>query len=265
MTSTTGHLRIGGTDLEYRMSGPAPDATPTIVMLHEGLGSIGLWGDFPDRLAAATGLGIFAYSRAGYGTSSPAALPRPKTYLHTEACEVLPRVLDAIGLREGVLVGHSDGGSIAALHAGLVRDPRIRAASLIAPHFMIEDVTVAGVAEARQAYETGSLRQKLARWHRNVDNAFYGWNDAWLDPAFRSWDIQAALQTVTVPLQIVQGDRDAYATLRQLDIARERCTGPLDLQVMPGIGHIPQREAPERTTRIIVDFILASLSGADRA
>src|SRR5258708_23147367 len=136
--SPTGTLRIGSSDLEYRMIGPAPADAPTIVMLHEGLGSAALWGDFPDRLQAATGFSVFAYSRAGYGASSPVPLPRPLDYMHVEALEVLPKVLDAIGFRRGVLLGHSDGASIAAIYAGGVADHRIRALAMIAPHFVGE-------------------------------------------------------------------------------------------------------------------------------
>src|SRR5881275_2450621 len=133
--AASGTLRIGASDLEYRMIGPATDDAPTIVMLHEGLGSVGLWADFPDRLQAATGAGVFVYSRAGYGNSSPAALPRPLTFMHEEALKVLPRLLDAIGFRRGILAGHSDGASIAAIYTGSVEDHRVRGLVLIAPHF----------------------------------------------------------------------------------------------------------------------------------
>src|SRR3978361_1023297 len=159
----TGTLRIAAADLEYRMIGPAPADAPTIVMLHEGLGSAALWGDFPDKLQAATGAGVFVYSRAGYGASTPVKLPRPLDYMHVEALQVLPKVLDAIGFRRGLLLGHSDGASIAAIYAGGVQDHRIRALALIAPHFVVEDVSLESIAEAKAAYEEGTLRSKLAR------------------------------------------------------------------------------------------------------
>src|SRR5215471_8118661 len=184
--SPSGFLRVGAAELEYRMIGPAPSDAPTIVMLHEGLGSAALWGDFPDRLQAATGAGVLVYSRAGYGASSPATLPRPLDYMQIEALEVLPKLLDAIGFRRGILVGHSDGGSIAAVYAGGIADHRVRAIALLAPHFIVEDICVASIAEIKNAYETTDLRAKLARWHKDVDNAFYGWNGAWLDPGFRA-------------------------------------------------------------------------------
>src|SRR6266705_5072825 len=173
-----GMIELGAMRLEYRMIGPRPNAAPTIVMLHEGLGCVGLWGDFPDRLQAATGAGVFVYSRSGYGRSSPVKLPRPLTFMHEEAREVLPKVLDAIGFRRGLLVGHSDGASIDAIYAGSVQDHRVRGLVLMAPHFFTEEPGLAEIAQAKIAYETTGLRQKLARQHQNVDNAFRGWNDA---------------------------------------------------------------------------------------
>src|SRR3979490_3073499 len=160
----TGSLRIGASDLEYRMIGPAPDGAPTIVMLHEGLGSAALWGDFPDKLQAATGAGVFAYSRAGYGASTPAKLPRPLDYMHIEALDILPKLLDQIGFRRGLLLGHSDGASIAAIYAGAHQDHRLQGVAMIAPHFVVEDISVTSIAEIKTAYETAGLRAKLARW-----------------------------------------------------------------------------------------------------
>src|SRR5437762_10945648 len=175
----SGFLRIGAADLEYRMIGPAPEDAPTIVMLHEGLGSVGLWGDFPDRLQAATNASVFVYSRAGYGASTPVKLPRPVDYMHIEALEVLPKLLEQIGFRRGLLLGHSDGASIAAIYAGGVQDHRVQGIALMAPHFIVEDISVKSIAEIRTAYETTDLKAKLARWHKDVNNAFYGWNGAW--------------------------------------------------------------------------------------
>src|SRR6201987_167585 len=172
----TGLVSIGDSELEYRMIGPQPGEAPTILMLHEGLGSSALWGDFPDKLQAATGAGVFAYSRAGYGASTPVKLPRPLDYMHKEALEVLPKLLDAIGFRRGLLLGHSDGASIAAIYAGGVQDHRLGGVVLIAPHFIVEDISVTSIAEIRKTYETTDLKSKLQRWHGDVDNAFYGWN-----------------------------------------------------------------------------------------
>src|SRR5437879_11990015 len=162
----SGFLRIGTSDLEYRMIGPMPDAAPTIVMLHEGLGSAGLWGDFPEKLQAATGAGVFVYSRAGYGASTPAKLPRPLDYMHVEALEILPKLLDKIGFRRGLLLGHSDGASIAAIYAGPRQGPRVHGLALLAPHFIVEDISVASIAQIRNAYAPTNLKEKLAHWHK---------------------------------------------------------------------------------------------------
>jgi pimeloyl-ACP methyl ester carboxylesterase len=260
MTLTpSGFLHIDGSDLEYRRIGPAPEEAPTFVMLHEGLGSAALWGDFPERLQAATGAGIFVYSRAGYGASTPVRLPRPLDYMHREALDVLPKLLDAIGFRRGMLLGHSDGASIAAIYAGSVQDHRMRAIALMAPHFIVEDVSVNSIAEIRTAYETTNLRDKLSRWHRDVDNAFYGWNGAWLDPEFRDWDISEYLAYIRVPVAIIQGADDQYGTLRQVHVAQEECYCPVDVTVLAGTGHSPHREAPEATLDAIADFANAVL------
>src|ERR1700736_5735102 len=160
----SGFLNIGASDLEYRMIGPAPDDAPTIVMLHEGLGSAGLWGDFPDQLQVATGAGVFVYSRAGYGASTPVTLPRPLNYMHIEALDVLPDLLDQIGFRRGLLLGHSDGASIAAIYAGSAGDHRVRGVVMIAPHFIVEDVSVTSIAEIKEVYETTDRKTKLRRW-----------------------------------------------------------------------------------------------------
>jgi pimeloyl-ACP methyl ester carboxylesterase len=252
--NATGLLRIGASNLEYRLIGPAPDQAPTIVMLHEGLGSVGLWGDFPERLQAATGAGVFAYSRAGYGASTPAKLPRPLNYMQIEALEVLPKVLNAIGFRRGLLLGHSDGASIAAIYAGGVADHRVRGVAMIAPHFVVEDVSVNSIAEIKKTYETTDLKSKLKRWHKDVDNAFYGWNGAWLDPEFRNWDISEYLAYIRVPLLILQGADDRYGTLRQIEIAQQECYCPVDVEIVPNAGHQPHREAPEPTEKAITDF-----------
>jgi pimeloyl-ACP methyl ester carboxylesterase len=257
--SPTGFLTIGSAHLEYRMIGPAPDDAPTIVMLHEGLGSAGLWGDFPDKLQAATGAGVFVYSRAGYGNSTPAKLPRPLDYMHAEALDVLPKLLEKVGFRRGLLLGHSDGASIAAIYAGSHQDHRIEGLALIAPHFIVEDISVASIAEIKKTYETTNLKEKLSRWHKDVDNAFYGWNAAWLDPKFRNWDISEYLAYIRVPVAILQGVDDQYGTMRQVEIAQEECYCPVDVTVIPGAGHQPHREAPGATLDAISEFANAVL------
>jgi pimeloyl-ACP methyl ester carboxylesterase len=253
--SDSGFIDIGSQHLEFRMIGPRPDHAPTIVMLHEGLGCVGLWGDFPDKLQAATGAGVFVYSRAGYGQSSPVRLPRPLTYMHDEAREVLPRLLDAVGFKRGLLIGHSDGASIAAIYAGSHQDHRVGGLVLIAPHFFTEDPGIASIAEARMAYETGDLRARLSRWHADVDNAFHGWNGAWLDPDFRRWDITEYLAYIRVPVLIVQGEDDQYGTATQIEVASQECYCPVEVAMLKGAKHSPQREASEATLNAISDFV----------
>src|SRR6202140_3455995 len=255
----SGFLRVGAADLEYRMIGPAPADAPTIVMLHEGLGSASLWGDFPDRLQAATPAGVFVYSRAGYGASTKVALPRPLDYMHSEALGSLPKLLDRIRFRRGLLLGHSDGASIAAIYAGGVADHRVRGVAMIAPHFVVEDISVSSIAEIKTAYETLGLKAKLARWHRDVDNAFYGWNAAWLDPKFRGWDISEYLAYIRVPVAILQGADDQYGTIVQVEIAQEECYCPVDVTIIPGAGHSPHREAPGATLDAISEFAMRIL------
>jgi pimeloyl-ACP methyl ester carboxylesterase len=251
----SGFLSLGSQRLEYRMIGPRPERAPTLVLLHEGLGCVGLWGDFPDKLQKSTECGVFVYSRAGYGQSSPVKLPRPLTYMHDEARETLPQLLDAIGFKRGLLVGHSDGASIAAIYTGSHQDHRVGGLVLIAPHFFTEDPGIASIADARNAYETGDLRARLARWHADVDNAFKGWNGAWLDPEFRKWDITEYLAYIRVPILIVQGEDDQYGTVKQIETANQECYCPVEVALLPGGRHSPQRETPEPALKVIADFI----------
>jgi len=257
--SDSGFLDIGAQRLEYRFAGPRPDSAPTLVLLHEGLGSVGLWNDFPEKLSAATGTGVFVYSRAGYGKSSPVKLPRPLSYMHDEARETLPRLLDAIGFRRGLLVGHSDGASIAAVYAGSHQDHRVGGLVLIAPHFFTEDSGIASIVEAKKAYETGDLRARLSRWHADVDNAFLGWNGAWLDPEFRKWDITEFLAYIRVPMLIVQGKDDQYGTVKQIEVAQQECYCPVDVALLPGARHSPQRDTPEAALKAISEFVASVL------
>jgi pimeloyl-ACP methyl ester carboxylesterase len=251
---SAGTLDLADQRLEYRLVGPQPSQAPCIVMLHEGLGSVGLWGDFPDKLQAATATSVLAYSRAGYGRSSPAPLPRPLDFMEREAREVLPRLLDRIGFRRGLLFGHSDGASIAAIYAGSVQDYRVRGLVLIAPHFFTEDMGLAEIARAKAAFEAGELRTRLERWHDDVDATFGGWSRVWLDPEFRKWDITEELAYIRVPVLIVQGEADQYGTVRQIEVARQACTCPIEVTLLPGVRHSPHREVPEVTLAAVAGF-----------
>ena len=250
-----GFLDLGAMRLEYRMIGPRPNAAPAIVMLHEGLGSVGLWGAFPDKLAAATGAGVFVYSREGHGRSSPAKLPRPLSFMDDEAFNVLPRIFAAIGFQRGIFLGHSDGASIATIYAGGVQDHRVRGLVLMAPHFFTEERGLAEIRRAGEAFDAGVLRDKLKRWHADVDGAFRSWIGPWLDPDFRKWDITEALGYIRVPILIVQGAGDQYGTLRQVEVAKEECFCPVETAILARARHSPHLDAPEVTLEAVAGFI----------
>ncbi len=261
MTAPGERMLIGAAHLETRWIGPGPGAAPTIVMLHEGLGCVGRWKDWPDRLAEATGCGVFLYSRAGYGASDPTALPRPLNYMHHEALEVLPAVLDRIGFERGVLLGHSDGASIATIYAGGTADFRVRGLALLAPHFFVEDVAIRSIEQAQVEYQTTDLRERLVKYHgTNVDVAFWGWNQAWLDPGFRSWDIREAIGYIRVPILIVQGSDDEYGTVAQIEAAEEEAYCPVDAVLIPGAHHSPHLDAPEETLAAVSGFVTTLLT-----
>jgi pimeloyl-ACP methyl ester carboxylesterase len=195
------------------------------------------------------------YSRAGYGKSSTIRLPRPLDYMQREAADVLPKLIDAIGFRRGILLGHSDGASIAAQYAGTHQDHRVRGLVLMAPHFFVEAEGLAEIRNVRAAYETTDLRARLARHHSDVDAAFRGWNEAWLDPRFaRAFDIIDALAYIRVPILVIQGEADRYGTLAQVRAAREECYCPVETLVMPGVGHSPHREKAEEALAAIAAF-----------
>ncbi|MFQ5437803.1 MAG: alpha/beta fold hydrolase [Paracoccaceae bacterium] len=248
-------LTVAGKRLEARVWGPPPDIAPTLVMLHEGLGSVGLWRGFPEALAALTGCGVFAWSRAGYGRSDPVELPRPLDYMQREGREVLPLVCDAVGLRRGVLIGHSDGASIAAVNAGAIADLHIRGLVLMAPHLFTEEVGLASIAGAKNAFETGDLRARLARHHKDVDNAFRGWNDAWLDPAFRAWNIETYIARITVPVLAVQGQNDQYGSLAQIEALERGLRVPFSRIIPKDCRHSPHLDQPERTLEAVANFV----------
>lgn len=250
----SGGVFADGKRLEAVAYGPSPHQAPTIVMLHEGLGCVALWRDFPAKLAAATGYGAFAYSRAGYGGSERIDLPRPLDYMSREARLSLPAVLQAIRLEHGILLGHSDGASIAAIYAGERADERIKGLVLMAPHVFTEEPGLASIAEARSSYETGDLRARLAKYHAHVDSAFCGWNDAWLDPGFKAWNIEEAVTRWRVPALLIQGIDDQYGTLKQIRSIEARSAAPVESLILEACRHSPQIDQPQATLDAIVAF-----------
>jgi pimeloyl-ACP methyl ester carboxylesterase len=252
------HLVAGGRRLEYRWIPPRHYRTPTLVLLHEGLGSAELWGDFPDRLAERTGAGALVYSRYGYGRSDALREPRGIDYLECEALTALPDVLTERGIHAPVLIGHSDGASIALIHAADGRWP-VRGLVLEAPHLLVEDVTIRGIERARTAYETGTLRERLRPWHADVDATFNGWADAWLEPRFREWSIERRLGAIRCPTLVIQGDNDQYGTLAQVTGIERGAGGPVTTLIVEGCGHAPHVERPEEVLDRIAEFVAHGL------
>ena len=247
-------LEVGGVRLEARR---IEGSEPTVVFLHEGLGSAGLWRDVPDRICAATGQGGLVYSRAGYGASDPVELPRPLSYLDDEAA-LLPAILDAAGIDRAILVGHSDGASIAlraAADDGATGSGRIAGVAVLAPHVDVEPANVDAIRQTGERYRTSDLRQRLARHHTHVDVAFRGWHDAWTDPGFARWSIVDKLPAITVPTLVVQGGADPYGSLRQARLIEEHAGGPVEVVVLEGCAHTPQRERPEETRAAVTRLI----------
>jgi len=260
---TRDFFSIDGVRLEYQLLSSRHDAALTLVLLHEGLGCIGLWKDFPRQLARLTGCRVLTYSRAGYGGSDACSLPRPLTFMHDEGMRVLPQILDRAEIRQAVLIGHSDGASIAIISSGGARDERIKGLILMAPHVFVEELTLASIREARTAYESSDLRARLARYHGdNVDCAFWGWNRAWLDDAFRSWNLEGFLPGIDVPVLLLQGEDDKYGTILQLEKIASQVSKSAEMILLPATGHAPFRDQPDKTLQAIVDFLQRHLPAA---
>ncbi len=234
-----------------RIAGSGPE---TLVFLHEGLGSVSAWRDFPARVAHATGLPALVYSRRGYGRSSPLAGPRHARFMHDEAFEVLPHLLVAENVTTPFLVGHSDGATIALLHAA--RHLGVAGVVAMAPHLFVEPLTLASIRAAKEAFENGDLRARLVRHHGdNVDDAFWGWNRVWLSDEFRAFHIEAELAAITAPVLAIQGRDDPYGTLAQLDGLQRTVSGPLTVDILDACGHSPHRERADATLAAVVDFV----------
>ena len=243
---------IAGHTLEIeRIAGSGP----TVVFLHEGLGCVSRWRDFPASVAAATGCAALVYSRRGYGKSEPVPIPRPVTFMHDEALRVLPALLDTVP-GDVVLAGHSDGASIALIHAGAI-GRRVRGVAAIAPHVFVEEMGVRSIARIRADYDDPltEVRDKLAKHHADVDNAFLGWATVWLDPAFRAWNIEEFLPGVKAPVMVIQGEDDEYGTLAQVDAVCAGVPGGAERVILPECGHVPQRDQPEATLAALVRFV----------
>ncbi len=230
---------------------PGDPSQPALVFLHEGLGSVSLWEGFPARVAQSTGRRALVYSRLGHGDSDPPLAPRTPAFMHEEAREVLPRLLAGWAVERPVLIGHSDGASIALIHAA---EHPVSAVVCIAPHVFVEKKNLAEIRRAKTLYEHGGRRERMAAHHRNVDAAFYGWNDVWLNPDFESWNIEGLLSAIDVPLLLIQGDADPYSSLAQLDSVASGVRGPVERVVLP-CRHAPHVQAAEQTLAAVTRFV----------
>lgn len=256
----TASIVVRAKRLEYRLIPASVSGALTLVFLHEGLGSAALWKTIPEQWAAATGCAALVYSRYGNGFSQILAEDRSVSYMCDEAIEVLPHLLDLLGIDQAILIGHSDGASIALIYAGEIGE-RLRGVVAEAPHVFVEEVSIETIRQARKAYETAGLRARMSRYHAEVDRTFYGWNDVWLRPEFRSWSIEASLPKIHVPMLLIQGADDAYGTLAQLDAIRRLARkSRADTLHLASCGHDPLRDRPETVSPAALAFIKTLVS-----
>jgi pimeloyl-ACP methyl ester carboxylesterase len=254
------HLDTGGGRLEAVWIGPGPDQAPTLIFLHEGLGCVDLWRDVPARLAGITGWGALVYSRLGYGRSDPCPLPRTVDFMHHEGLTVLPDVIRQTGIGNYVLVGHSDGGSIALIHAGGSPCPGLKGIITLAAHVFCEDLTRRSIEAARQRYLNGDLKARLFPYHgENTHCAFWGWSDVWLHPDFRSWTIETFLPAIRVPVLAIQGQTDPYGSQAQVDAIRTNIGGAAAIAVLADCGHAPHLEQTDTVFEAISTFMTQRL------
>ena len=247
------HIIVNELRLEYRDFPATVEGQPTLLLLHEGLGCVAMWRDFPAKLAAASGCRVVVWSRPGYGASQAYPEPRSLRYMHREAEESLPALLAALQIERPILIGHSDGGSIALIFAGAF--PEVpRGIAVMAPHEFVEDVTLAGIRSARVVWETTDWPKKLGRYHHDAPRVFSDWNDTWLSPPFRDWNIEEYLPKIRCPVLAMQGEDDEYATMRQIDAIAEQVPGTQRIK-LPNCGHTPQRDQEAAVLAALVDFI----------
>ncbi len=253
ITSGLAEVIVNGHRLETLRLAPRDPEAPTIVMLHEGLGSVALWKDFPHALAERTGCGVLVYSRYGHGNSEKQAEKRPVSFMHREGEVVLPELLDKMEIAQPILLGHSDGGSIALIFAGKYPE-RTRALILEAPHVFVEEFGLASIRAAKGAFETTDFRAKLGRYHAHVDETFRAWNDIWLDPEFPAWNIESHLDAIRCPVLCIQGEQDEYGTRAQVDTIVAKVPGA-ELVMFPNCGHSPHRDQREATLAKMAEFV----------
>ena len=245
-------INVLGRNLEV-LSIPGRADRPKLVFLHEGLGSVSHWRDFPARVNDSTSCPVLVYSRYGSGRSDVLGEPRTVSYMHDEAQTTLPVLLERLRVEDPILIGHSDGGSIALIYAGTHN--RVRGLVLLAPHVFVEGLSVQSIAKAKVTFETTNLPEMLARHHRDAANTFWGWNNVWLDPAFRNWNIEEYLPRITCPMLVIQGLDDQYGTMAQVEAILKQSGGPIEVLALPNCAHSPQRDQPEKVIEAITNFI----------
>lgn len=249
-------MTLAGKRLEFSWLGPGPEEAPTLVFLHEGLGCVSMWRDFPAKLAAATGCGALVYSRLGYGSSDPCPLPRPIDFMHGEGLQTLPGLIETAGIRDCILIGHSDGGSIAIIYVGGTAALPLRSLITEAAHVFCEDISIRSIEAAKTRYRKGDLRPKLETYHGpNTDCAFRGWNDVWLHPDFIHWNIEEYLPGIKVPMLAIQGEQDEYGTLAQVEAIARQAGAGADTEILPRCGHAPHKDRRNATLKTMAGFI----------
>jgi len=246
-------ISVQGRKLEVQRIAGLKPGLPELVFLHEGLGSVSLWRDFPAMVAQATGCAVLVYSRYGNGQSEVLKEARQVDYMHIEALEVLPELLQMLDVEQPILVGHSDGGSIALIYAGAV--DRLRGVVVLAPHVFVEDLSVKSIAEAQQKFETTDLAKRLKRHHADAASTFRGWKDIWLKPAFREWNIEEFLPRIGCPVLAIQGFEDQYGTMAQLDAIAHQAGGPVELLQLNNCRHSPHLDQPGAVLEAIAHFV----------
>lgn len=250
------HLTVAGKRLEFVWLGPGPGDAPTLIFLHEGLGCVDMWRDFPAKLADATACGALVYSRFGYGRSDPCPLPRPIRFMHDEGLEILPELIEVTGIRDCILVGHSDGASIAIIYAGGTAAKPLRGLITEAAHVFCEDISVHSIQQAKNYYQNGDLRRRLEKYHgTNTDCAFKGWNGAWLHPDFMHWNLEEYLPTIKVPMLAIQGENDEYGTSAQVDSIVRQAGSGAEVLMLPDCGHSPHKDQEAAVLKAMTEFI----------
>jgi pimeloyl-ACP methyl ester carboxylesterase len=247
-------VAVRGRSLEYQRYAGRVSGAPSIVLLHEGLGSVAMWRDFPKRVADATGCPVVVYSRYGYGRSDVLQAPFSVRYMHEEALEALPEFLERLEIEAPVLLGHSDGGSISLIYAGAFG---AKALILEAPHVFVEDVSVASIAQAKVSFETTDLADRLGRYHADAHKTFRRWNDIWLHPDFRAWNIEEYLPRIECPVLAIQGRNDEYGTMAQVEAIARQAKGPVELLKLDHCGHSPHRDQPVAVIEAVREFVAA--------